>query len=355
MLRRYAMFINVMAVILTLAAPLLLVGQITGERPSPARVAAKQRLLKAQPLSPMRQQKTCEPGPVQAVIPWPGWFESVVVANNGDIYTADQATMNVYRITPKGRVSLIASLFGPDYYDYYATYAGTLGMEFDRKGNLWIATLDSLNTARHGIYKVTPGGQFELAVPMDNSVIPVPNSVAFDAQENLYVTETYIGGIWKVARGEHVATLWLAHELLTPPPGGVFGANGIVYKDKALYVANTDRGTLLKVPFNRDGSAGEPTVFAELLDPLGASIGPDGVALGRDGDSAVYATGIYSGQLVRVADDGTYEVVLDQDLGYPTGAAFGKTQGENRTVYVADFMSTFNDLPSVVKVDLCKR
>ena len=353
MLHRYAMYISLIGLVLLAAAPPLLVGQATGERPSPATVAtAKQRLLKVQPLSPVHQQKACESGPVQTLIPPPGWYESVATANNGDVYTSDQATMDVYRITPMGQVSLFASLFGDDYYDPYAVYAGTLGLEFDRNGNLWIATLDFLNTERHGIYMVTPDGRSELAVPMDPAVIPVPNGLDFDAHGNLYVTESFTGAIWKVAPGEHVATLWLTHELLTPPPNGLYGANGMVYKDKTLFVANTDRGTLLKVPLNRDGSAGMPTVFAKLLDPLGATLGPDGVTVGPDG--AIYVTGNYANQLVRVAEDGTWKVVLD-DVTYPTGAAFGKTHGEKNTVYLANFLSTFNYAPSVIKVDLCKQ
>ena len=87
----------------------------------------------------------------------------------------------------------------------------------------------------------------------------------------------------------------------------MFGANGIIYKDKNLIVANTDRGSLLKIPFNRDGSAGELTVFAQLLDAQGLTPGPDGVTDGPDGE--VYVTGAYAGQLIRVLDDGTWEVV----------------------------------------------
>jgi DNA-binding beta-propeller fold protein YncE len=360
MQRKDAMNRHLIALVLVMAAPLLLFGQATSELPTPAAIAgakhrllmitsAQQRLLR---VSPMPRQKACEPGPVQPVIAYPGYFESVIVANNGDVYTSDQVTMGVYRITPRGQVTLFASLFGGAFYDPQALYAGTLGLEFDRHGNLWIAALDFLHTERHGIYMVTPEGRSELAVPMDPAVIPVPNSLIFDDRGNLYVTESYTGTIWKVARGEHVATPWLTHELLTPGPGGQFGANGIIYKDNTLIVVSTDRGLLLKVPLNRDGSPGEVTVFAQLLDPLGVTLGPDGLAFGPDG--AVYATCAYAGQFVRVEDDGTWEVVLDQDLGYPTGAAFAKTRGERDTVYLANFLSPLNFGPSVVKVDLCK-
>ena len=334
-----------------MVVPSMLVGQATGDRPSPATIARAEQRLKTQTPSSAHKPPACDPGPVQVLIPTRGWFESVAVANNGDVYTSDQSTMRVYRITPKGKVSVFASLFGDNYFDAEAANVGTLGLQFDRNGNLWILVFDYLETWRHGAYKVAPDGQFELAVPMNPVVIPIPNSLTFDAHGDLYFTESTFGEIWKVARGEHLATLWLTHELLTPPPGGTFGANGIIFKDKSLVVANTDRGTLLKVPFNRDGSAGEPTVFAQMLDSLGATIGPDGVTIGPD--DALYATGAYAGLLVRIFDNGTWLTVLD-NLAYPTGVAFGKTQGEKNTVYLTNFLSTFNDLPSVIKVDLCK-
>jgi sugar lactone lactonase YvrE len=351
---KYARNTALFALVLVIAAPLLLFGQATRERPTPATISGeKQKLLQLQPRSVVPGKKACEPGPVQALIPPPGWFESIAVANNGDAYTSDQATMAVYRITPTGKVSRFASLLGNDYYDPQALYAGTLGLRFDRNGNLWVATLDFLDTEKHGMYRVTPDGQSELAVPMDPNVITAPNGLTFDAGGNLYVTEVVSGTIWKVIRGEHVATLWLANELLTPPPGGVYGANGIVYKDKTMFITNTDRGTILKVPLNRDGSAGEVTVFAQLFDDLGATLGPDGLILGPDG--ALYTACPYVGQLIRVAGDGSWQAVLDQDLAYSTDVAFGKTDGEKNMVYLSNFMATLNNAPGVVKVHLCKQ
>jgi hypothetical protein len=350
---KYARNTALFALVLVMVSPSLLFGQATGNRPSPATIAtAKQRLIEMQSRSGLLKRKGCEPGPPQALIPPPGWFESVTTANNGDVYTSDQAYMRVYRITRGNDVRVFANLFGDDYYDPQASYAGTLGLEFDRNGNLWVVVLDYLDTEKHGIYVVTPHGHSELAIPMDPNVIPIPNGLTFDDRGNLYVTESATGAIWKVARGSHVPMLWLTHELLSPPQGGAFGANGIVYKDKSLFVVNTDKGILLRVPLNRDGSPGEPTVRAQLLDPLGATIGPDGLRIGPD--YALYATGAYEGLLVRIAEDGSWKVVLD-GLAYPTGVAFGKTRGERDTVYLSNLLATINNEPGVVKVDLCER
>ncbi|GLH73703.1 hypothetical protein GETHLI_22050 [Geothrix limicola] len=266
------------------------------------------------------------------------------MAPNGDVYTSDQVTFDVYRITPGGEISRFAHLY--DMYNPDAAYAGALGMEFSRTGDLWIAMLNFMEPARHGIYKVHPDGTIQLAVPMNPDEIVAPNGLAFDPFGDLYVTESINGAIWKVVKNQNLASLWLADALLVPPPSGVFGANGIVYKDRAFFVANTDAGTIIKVPVNQDGAPGNPSVFASGLN------GPDGITLGPYGD--LYVACCYGGQLVRIMDDGKTEVVLDSDLGYPTTPVFGKTQGEKATVYLTNFFSTMNGVPSLIKVDMCK-
>jgi len=342
------------SMLLGVAVPNLTAAQAGAYAPTPAAIAgARQKLIKLQQEALMardrlpfawQQPKACEPGPVQTVLDIPGgWCEGTAVAQNGDIYTSDQVTFNVYRITPSGESSLFAHLY--DMYNPDAAYAGALGMAFARNGDLWIAMLNFMEPARHGLYRVSPDGRFELAVAMNPDEIVAPNGLAFDPHGDLYITECINGGIWKVVNGQNTATLWLVHDLLAPPATGVFGANGIVYKDGALFVANTDQGTILKVPVGRDGSPGEPTVLTSGLN------GPDGLTLGPDGE--LYAACCYGGQLARITEDGAVEVVLGAGLGYPTTPVFGKARSGRRTVFLTNFLSSMNGLPSLIKVELC--
>ncbi|WP_257310294.1 SMP-30/gluconolactonase/LRE family protein [Geothrix fuzhouensis] len=262
---------------------------------------------------------------------------------NGNVYTSDQVTFDVYRITPRGETSVFAHLY--DMYNPDAAYAGALGMEFAQTGDLWIAMLNFMEPARHGLYTVRPDGSSELTVPMNPDEIYCPNGLAFDNRGDLFITESINGGIWKVAKGQREATLWLAHDQLVPPPNGVFGANGIAFKNGTFFVANTDKGTILKVSINPDGTPGEPSVFASGLN------GPDGVALGPAGD--IYVACAYGGQLIRLAEDGAIEVLIDKDLGYPTTPAIVMGRGERLTAYLANFFSSMNGVPSLVKIELC--
>ncbi|QUC59488.1 hypothetical protein IOD14_23575 [Streptomyces sp. A2-16] len=64
-------------------------------------------------------------------------------------------------------------------------------------------------------------------------------------------------------------TAWAATTALTPIPSGTgFGTNGIKVHDDAVRVSDTDRGTLLRIPVRRNGSAGPVWIRATGLDGI---------------------------------------------------------------------------------------
>jgi sugar lactone lactonase YvrE len=177
---------------------------------------------------------------------------------------------------------------------------------------------------------------------------PVPNALAFDPHGNLYITESFLGTIWKAPPGGAAAP-WLQSDLLLPPVGGVFGANGIAYWRGAFYVANTDNGTIVKVPRRRDGSPGDPMVIASGLN------GPDGVTVDAFGN--LYLVTAYGAQLVRIRPGRTPEIVLDMaaaGVSYPTSVDIGKSVRKMNTAYITNFLPQ-PGAPNLVKVDLCER
>ena len=141
----------------------------------------------------------------------------------------------------------------------------------------------------------------------------MPNAITFDSEGNLYITESWGGAIWNVRPGG-TAELWLQDDLLAPVTA--FGANGIAYMHGALYVVNTDQGTVVKVPLRRDGSPGNPVVIASGLN------GPDGVTADAFGD--LYLAVAYGAQLVRIRPRSAPEIVLDlaaAGVSFPTSVA----------------------------------
>jgi sugar lactone lactonase YvrE len=216
------------------------------------------------------------------------------------------------------------------------------------------------------VWRVHPrNGEFELyaAIPPTGSFL---NGLTFDDRGNLFVTDSFLGAIWKVSP-DRVVELWITSELLIwrdDPFPPAFGANGIVYWDGTLYVAVTGAGEaylpelrgrnypVVKVPIRRDGRAGRPRVFLDD-DVL---LVPDGLAVDRFGNLYVVDFGGLAwgpgfphtgpAKLVRVRPDGTEEAVASDGLENAASVAI-----RGRTAYVTNLYVTH--VPNIVKIDLC--
>jgi sugar lactone lactonase YvrE len=276
-------------------------------------------------------------------------FEGVATARDGSVYTQEQCTGDVIRIRPNGTHKVVATIpYGVEM-DRGCNPAGGLGLAVSDKGDVWLAVWSPWGVpASHGVWRIRRDGSAELAVPMSPDEAPVPNALAFDPHGNLYITESFLGTIWKAPPGGAAAP-WLQSDLLLPPVGGVFGANGIAYWRGAFYVANTDNGTIVKVPRRRDGSPGDPMVIASGLN------GPDGVTVDAFGN--LYLVTAYGAQLVRIRPGRTPEIVLDMaaaGVSYPTSVDIGKSVRKMNTAYITNFLPQ-PGAPNLVKVDLCER
>ncbi len=288
------------------------------------------------------ERARCASGPVQTVVSRSGYFEGVTASPQGDIYTSDQTTLNVYRITPAGDAEVIAKLYDPPTDD--SMFAGTFGLTFSPDGALWLVVYDYWADSRnHGIWRVARDGSSALAFPLAVEQAPLPNALVFDDRGNLYITESVVGTIWRVARGDDTARPWLQDPTLAPLSANGFGANGITFKSGMLYVANTDQGTIVRVPVDGRGDPGTPTILATGLEA------PDGLTLGPWKD--IYVALAFSGRLARVADDGTWDVVAETGLPLLTSAVFG-AGSEHTTAYMVNVLSSL-EVPMLVKVNVC--
>lgn len=95
------------------------------------------------------------------------------------------------------------------------------------------------------------------------------NALTFDTAGNVYVSDSFLGIIWRTGPGGGVASAWVADALLTTTGVPPFGANGLAFNrsQTALFVANTGNDTVVKIPVS--GSplvAGAPTVFVNSIN-----------------------------------------------------------------------------------------
>ena len=142
-----------------------------------------------------------------------------------------------------------------------------------------------------------------------------PNGLTLDARHGyLYATDSVPGTVWRVPLTGGAATVWASGGPLSVV--NLVGANGIKVHHGAAWVANTDRGTLLRIPVTSKGTSGPIRTVASGL------MGVDDFAFTGLGDTALAALNVPN-QVALVRADGTHTVVLtgDDGLQNPTAVA----------------------------------
>ena len=138
------------------------------------------------------------------------------------------------------------------------------------------ALLGELFVAGDGLYVADnnagfSGGRLIRVDPGSGAVIELAtgfraiNAITQDHHGTLYVSDSFAGAIYTVSPNGGGKTLWKADPLLLPNGFPPFGANGVAFDrtESFLYVANTSTDRILRIAVNKDGSAGDISVFAD--------------------------------------------------------------------------------------------
>jgi sugar lactone lactonase YvrE len=212
------------------------------------------------------------------------------------------------------------------------------GLTVDAQGGVYFA-LPNPGQPDVGVYRLTD--EEAERIPGTENML-VPNGLAFDNEGNLYATDSILGSIFRMSPdGSSEAELWISHELLMGcSEEDAVGANGIALWEGGFYVANTANGLLLFVPMLEDGSAGEPEVIAgdPECTPGEDLYAMDGIALDEAGN--VYALLVLQHKLVVIdPEDGTHELLLDEDDGLWNGASlvFGTLPENRESLFIANY------------------
>jgi sugar lactone lactonase YvrE len=290
-------------------------------------------------------------------IPMPGVSpRGVAVDKVGNVFvsasvgTGVNEYIQVWQFTPAGEQSFLAEIG-----------QGTIGgLMVTADGDLYIALAAGVDK---GVWRMDRKGKVEL-LPGSNQIF-FANGLAFDDRGTLYITESVSlmgppppfgqGGIWRIPRGG-TAELCLRDELLTgtgalgqPVP---IGANGIVYFHGDLYVTNTEKGTVLRIPVQKDGSLGLPeiwTVLQEVPESLlaGAQLPVCGDGMALDVHGNLYVAVLTRSAVVRLnLLDKSQETIaafrlpdnlpLYAPLDFPASLFFGTGKGERTNLFVTN-------------------
>jgi sugar lactone lactonase YvrE len=303
-------------------------------------------------LSDESLEKGLLPGQVETILSLPVGDnpEGIALDKSGNIYVGNRRTEGagrvneILRITRDGDVSVFATLPAA-----VPEADGVLGLDTDPTGNVYAAYV-TYDPTTQGVYRISQSGSVERLAGSD--AISFANALAFDASGNLYVTDSFVGTVWRFGP-DWTAELWVQDVLLEPlteDPLGfpVPGANGIAfYPPNHLYVANTEKGLIAHIPIElQGGNAGTPELVAAGFDLFTI----DGIAVDTQGDIHGVVPGftiLGTLPLIRVnpttgeVTPTVIEVSEAAKFDVPLSLAFGKGR-DKKSVFV-----TNGDLPVV--------
>ncbi|CAM5647853.1 hypothetical protein [Streptomyces narbonensis] len=223
--------------------------------------------------------------------------------------------------------------------------AAAMGIARAHDGTLYVTY--ATGTSENGIWRIGKDG----SAPVQIAQLPAdgfPNSLALDEKCGvLYAADSVLGTVRRVPVEGGTPTAWATGTALQPlpAPDGLVGANGLKVHNGAVWVSNTDRRTLLRIPVLADRSAGPVETRATGLSWI------DDFAFTGHGDTVLAAL-IMDNALALVRPDGTHKVVLNaQDgLSSPTSVAV-----RGKTVYVpsSSFFTEVKD-PNLLLAQLRK-
>jgi sugar lactone lactonase YvrE len=255
--------------------------------------------------------------------------ESIAEDAAGNLYVSSAGS--VLRVTPERSVSTLAAL--PVAEGAFAT-----GVKLGPDGFLYVpsAALDAALEASF-VWRVSPStGVTEQVARLDPSGFP--NDIAFDEDGNMFVTDPFLGLIWKIDESG-APTVWLSDvafqgDPANPALGAPFGVDGIAFDrgKRCLYLSNLDHGTILRVRVQRDGSPGLVQVVADDARLRGA----DGIAFDQSG--TLYVAVNAQDRIASVDRQGRVGVVAEGGaLDGPSSLVFGVPRRDRHTLFITNF------------------
>lgn len=271
--------------------------------------------------------------------------ESVVVDRDGTLYISLALTGEIRKIYPDGTQESLAFLpLGVALPG--APLPGIMGaLALGGDGTVY-ASLASADPDALGVWAVAPDGTATQLASLPPGALP--NGIALRLGF-LYVADAALGVIWRVPASGGAAEVYIDDPALLQVPGPIDiapGANGLQFFGGELYVCNSSAWSIYAYPLDWRGRPGPRRLHA-------ADVPCDDFAFDLLGN--LYATTDPFNTLIFVRPDGSSEIVLTAEDGLdgPTSAAFGRTLGDFRTLYVTNaafpfFSTTFT--PSVMAI-----
>ena len=180
--------------------------------------------------------------------------ENITLEPDGDADVTFAFAHQVARVTPQGKVTILATL--------PAATSGTAaasGIVRTWDGTLYVNYL-TIGGTGSGIWRISRTGSAEQVAALPGAGFL--NGLALDPGTGaLFTVDSFNGTVLKVWPRTGKTEVWASGQDLQPTTPGGFGVNGLKVHDGSVWVTNSSQGTLLRIPILPDGAAG-PTVVA---------------------------------------------------------------------------------------------
>lgn len=275
-------------------------------------------------LPPIYADTPIDLAPAQVIASFPvnTFLENLAIAPDGNIFVTNHEVGKIVRITPDGNQQIHASVEGK-----------VSGIAFTANGNLVVTGSNSDSVPV--VFQVASDGTLETLLTLPdavflNGITPLSGS--------LYLTaDSYRGAIWQIDVAKRLGSIWLEHPLLarSNPESIIPAANGLKRFGNVLYVSNTEKMLLLRVPIGTAHQPGEPEIFVKQTNIDDFAFDVEGNLYG--------ATHIYN-SVVRITPDGNTTIIAEDVTG-STAVAFGERESDHTAIYVVTNGGMFCRLP----------
>ncbi len=270
--------------------------------------------------------------------------ENLVARPNGSTDVTLVGSRQIANIGRDGQIRVLATMPLPADGGVNTPLAGTAaptGITRASDGTIFVAYAAG-DSSLTGLWSFKPG-----TPPRRISALPAasfPNGIALDeSSDTVYIADSALGTVWQVPREGGAAQVW------STGPGlersAFAGANGLKVHLGAVWVSNTDAGTLLRIPVGQDGSAGQAEQHAAGLT------GIDDFAFTGRGEEILAAL-FMPNQVILVDRFGETTTVLDATDGLQNPTAVSV---QRSTVVVSGSARATGVDPNLVTATLQKK
>jgi sugar lactone lactonase YvrE len=242
------------------------------------------------------------------------FLENIAADEQGNLFVTSYEEGKVYQIITAGNVQEVAKVDG-----------NVAGIAIDRQGNLLVAGVDGKTPA---VFQIAQDGSVATLMTLPEAVFL--NGMTPLTGDRYLIADSFKGAIWEIDAIAKTSKLWLQHEQLEPSkenPSPFPAANGIKICSNTLYISNTQRQYLIRVPISLDYAAGVPEIFL-------TNVNLDDLAFDVQGNLYA-ATHVYN-SVVKISPQGQVTTIAtaEQGMAGSTALAFGRTESDRTSLYV---------------------